>query len=176
VVDQQVSEQVRALVEALLAAQHSDLEVVDVEHTGSVLRVTIDRPTQGHVDLDTLSAVTRLISDALDRHDPVPGRYTLEVSSPGIERLLRTPAHFRRFVGTPVTVKLRSGVAGERRLVGTLDAADDEGIEVAGRRLRYDEIERARTRFDWEATPKPSRSTKKAKGPKGQAKGKVATG
>ena len=139
------SEQVRALVEPLLATQGVD--VVDVEQLGATLRVTVDRP--GGIDLDAVSDATRVVSAALDRHDPLPGRYTLEVSSPGVERTLRTPDHFQRFVGSTVNVKTRPEVEGERRVEGTLETADDDGVVVDGRRLAYDDIEKARTVFVW---------------------------
>jgi ribosome maturation factor RimP len=141
-----VSDRVRAVVGPVLAAL--GLELVDVEQAGATVRVLVDRP-EGGIDLDTVAAASEAVSAALDQHDPVPGRYTLEVSSPGVERPLRTPAHFRRFVGTPVAVRTRPGVEGERRVEGTLEAADDEGVVVAGRRLAYADIERAHTVFVW---------------------------
>lgn len=147
------SDRVRDVVEPDLTA--AGLEVVDVEHTGATLRVTVDRP--GGIDLDSVSDASRRVSDLLDRHDMVPGRYTLEVSSPGIERSLRTPEHFRRFVGTPVTVRTRPTVEGERRVDGVLESAGDEGIVVGGRSLSYADIERARTRFEWPTTRAGSR-------------------
>ena len=110
------------------------LELVDVERRASVLLVTVDRA--GGVDLDALTAANRAVSRALDELDPIPGRYSLEVSSPGVERRLRTPAHFARAVGEMVAVKTRPQVPGERRLRGRLVAADDEGFEVASRRRR----------------------------------------
>ena len=61
------------------------------------------------------------MSAALDEIDPIPGRYTLSVSSPGLERRLRTPAHFARAVGETVTVRVNAGTADVRRLTGTLD-------------------------------------------------------
>ncbi len=162
--DVSVSDRVRDLVEPLLAEQ--GFELVDVVHTGATLRVTVDRA--GGIDLGAVSAATHAVSGALDRHDVVPGHYTLEVSSPGVERPLRTPEHFRRFVGTPVVVKLRPEVEGERRLEGVLEAADDEGFQVAGRRLAYGDVERARTRFEWGPSPapgRPRRTRKKAPTP-----------
>lgn len=147
--------QVRALVEPLLAAD--GLELVDVQFAGGSLQVFVDRP--GGIDLDSISQVTVRVSRLLDDHDPVPGRYTLEVSSPGLERPLRRPEHFRRFVGATIAVKTRPDVPGERREQGTLEAADDEGIVVAGRRLSYAEIDRARTVFEWGPAPKPGRGT-----------------
>jgi len=102
------------------------------------------------------------VSDALDRADPVPGHYTLEVSSPGLERPLRTPIHFQRFVGSTVAVKTRPEVEGDRRVEGTLEAADDEGFVVAGRRLAYDDVEKARTVFVWEPAERGKRQKTKA--------------
>lgn len=147
--------QVRALVEPLLAAD--GLELVDVQFAGGSLQVFVDRP--GGIDLDALSEVSARVSRLLDEHDPVPGRYMLEVSSPGLERPLRRPEHFRRFVGATVAVKTRPEVPGERREKGRLEAADEEGIVVAGRRLSYAEIDRARTVFEWGPAPKPGRGS-----------------
>jgi len=141
---------------ALLASTVTPLglELVDVERRERVLRVVIDRP--GGVDLDAVAEATAVVSAALDRHDPVPGRYTLEVSSPGVERPLRTPAHFARAVGETVSVRTVAGGEGERRVSGRLAEADDEGFVLEGddvpggrRRLRYDEVQRARTVFEW---------------------------
>src|SRR5579862_7893977 len=118
-----VTEAVRRVVEPLLAEQ--GLECFDVEYSGGRLVVMADRP--GGVDLDALTEATRAISAALDRADPVPGHYVLEVSSPGLERRLRTPDHFRGFVGTTVSVKLTPGAAEPRRLKGRLDEVTDAG-------------------------------------------------
>ena len=150
-VDLNVTERVRALVEPPLG--RSGLELVDVEHHGPVLRITVDRPDG--VDLDTISTASRLVSEELDRHDVVPGRYVLEVSSPGVERPLRTPAQFQRFVGSTVAVRTRPGAEGERRVEGVLESADDAGIVVAGRHLAHADIERARTVFEWGPKAKP---------------------
>ena len=129
------------------------LELVDVEQKAGVLQVTVDR--EGGVDLEALTDANRAVSTILDELDPIPGRYSLEVSSPGIERPLRTPAHFAKAIGTTVTVKTRPQVPGERRLQGTLVASDDEGFTLAADgsdepvRLAYSDIDRARTVFVW---------------------------
>jgi len=156
--DLSVTQRVHELVEPLLAA--SGVELIDVEQLGATLRVTVDKP--GGIDLDGVSEATLVVSDALDRDDPLPGRYTLEVSSPGVERALRTPEHLRRYVGETVTVKTRPDVEGERRVEGRLETADDEGIVVAGRRLAYDDIEKARTVFVWEPAERGKRQKTKA--------------
>ena len=143
---------VRELVEPVLAAQ--GLELFDARFSGGSLQIFVDRPG-GAVDLDTISAVSTTVSRLLDEQDPVPGRYTLEVSSPGLERTLRTPGHFHRYLGSTVAVKTRPHVEGERRVQGVLEAADDDGVVVAGRRLAYADIDRARTVFEWGPAPKP---------------------
>jgi ribosome maturation factor RimP len=158
---------VQELVAPLLDAQ--GLELVDVEVKPGLLRIAIDQP--GGVDLDAISQATRIISDALDREDPLPGRYSLEVSSPGVERPLRTPAHFQHFVGTTVSVRTTAAGApeGERRVQGHLDGADDEGITIEGRRIAYGEIDRAHTVFEWGPAPKPGHGGKKKPKPEKKA-------
>ena len=150
-----IVERVREIVEPLLAT-HS-LTVYDVEHSGSSLRITIEGPDG--VDLDMIARATRLISVALDEHDPIPTKYTLEVSSPGLERTLRTPAHFAGAVGAIVSVKTVPSFEGERRIKGTLETAHDDGITVDGVELRYADIDKARTVFEWGPTPKPGKQT-----------------
>ncbi len=165
------ADQVSDLVTPLLAA--SGTEVVDVELAGTVLTITIDRT--GGLGLDALAAATRAVSRCLDEHDPIDGSYTLEVSSPGLERKLRRPDHFRRAVGEQITVKTVPGTEGERRVTGLLTQADDDGVVVApagggtDRRLAYEEIERARTVFDWGPAPKPGKAKPGAAKP-GKAK------
>ncbi|HUQ62225.1 MAG TPA: ribosome maturation factor RimP [Acidimicrobiales bacterium] len=154
-----VSSRVRQLIEPVLA--QDGVEVFDVEQQASVLKVTVDRP--GGVDIDTISEATRRISAELDRADPVAGRYLLEVSSPGLERPLRTPVHFERAIGTDVTVKLQPGVATDRRIDGILESADDTGIVVAGNHLAYVDIQSARTKFVW---PAPKQSPRQKAGKK----------
>jgi ribosome maturation factor RimP len=130
----------------------------DIEHAGGVVSVLVDRP--GGIDLDTISALTREISRALDEDDPIAGRYTLEVSSPGLERRLRTPEHFANAVGEVVTVRTTAEAAGaaeaadERRIRGTLTSAGDGAITLRGedggeRQFALADIERARTVFEW---------------------------
>lgn len=151
------TEAVRDLVARSLGAR-DELELYDVELSGGTVRVLVDR--QGGVDIETLGQLTRDLSAALDRVDLIPGRYLLEVSSPGLERTLRTPHHFVGAVGSPVQVKTVAGTEGERRIAGTLTAADEEGITVDGRRLAYTEIERARTTYDWPQTTQKKRAAR----------------
>ena len=159
-------DRVRLLIEPIVADLGVDL--YDLELNGGSLRVTIDQP--GGIGMAMIAEVTRTISRALDEHDPISGHFTLEVSSPGLERVLRTPAHFVAAVGTAVTVKTVPGYPGGRRLTGTIRSADDDGfvIEPAGPgddraepiSLSYHDVERARTVFEWGPTPKPGKAPK----------------
>jgi ribosome maturation factor RimP len=148
-----VAERIRALIEPL--ANAAGLELVDVEHGPGLLRIYLDR--EGGIDLDTITRQSEVISDLLDAADPdpIPGRYTLEVSSPGLERPLLRPADFQRFVGSQITGKTTPSAEGDRRFSGELTEAGDDGIVVGGRRLAYAEIDKARTVFEWGPTPKP---------------------
>jgi ribosome maturation factor RimP len=141
------------------------LDLVDVELHGAQLTVFVDQ--EGGVGLDDLAAATKDVSAALDEIDPIPGRYILSVSSPGLERRLRIPAHYARAVGEKVTVRVNAGTADVRRLTGTLAAADASGCTLTGPevpdgeiRLAYDDIERARTIFEWGPAPKRAKSEK----------------
>jgi ribosome maturation factor RimP len=140
------------LIEPVVNQAGADL--VDVEFRSGVVLVTVD--CEGGVDLEVLTTVNRVVSELLDERDPIPGPYTLEVSSPGVERTLRTPAHFAKAVGETITVKTRPQVPGDRRLTGTLVVADAKSLELEtdqvpdGRiRLAYSDIDRARTVFAW---------------------------
>jgi ribosome maturation factor RimP len=151
-------ERVKALVVPIIT--DLGLDLYDFEYAGGVVRVTLDKP--GGVDLEAIALATRLISREMDHVDPISGRYTLEVSSPGLERNLRTPSHFQRIVGWTVNVRTHASVEGDRRAQGVLSVADDDGItvtftkgkELLERRLAYGDIERARTVFEWAKTEK----------------------
>lgn len=154
------------------------IEVSDIELAGGLLRVTVERFDATSIDINAIAEASRIVSRELDVHDPIPGRYTLEVSSPGLERPLRTPAHFLRAVGQKVAVRTNADVEGERRVTGLLTKADDGGIVVTSesrdgpvsRTLGYAEIERARTVFEWGPPPKaPKAKSTAPKVPKGSA-------
>lgn len=137
-----------------------------------------EKPEIVGVTTGQLAAVNRLVSPILDQHDPIPGRYTLEVSSPGLERPLRRPEHYRRAIGEDVIVKMVP-TAEARRVKGRLVAitseadslSDDESdilitvdvVEVDGvdldadeqRQLPLSEVASARTVFLWGPGPKP---------------------
>jgi ribosome maturation factor RimP len=155
-------ETIVAAIEPLLATL--GLELFDVQFTGSgrarTVRVIVDR--DGGVDLDAITAASERIQPALDSLDEL-GPFALEVSSPGLERPLRRPEHFRRAVGETVSVKVRDADGEVRRLRGGLVAADERGVTVdaGGEHVDYDQIIQARTVFEWGTPPKPRKDTKK---------------
>lgn len=100
-------------------------------HTGStpaLLRIYIDHADG--ITVDDCSAVSDQVSAILDVEDPIRGEYTLEVSSPGIERPLFTPEQFRSYIGNDVKVRLAWPEHGRRNFRGRLLSVADEGIEV----------------------------------------------
>jgi len=107
-------------------------ELVDIEaHAGrgsGLLRIYLDRP-EG-VGVDDCERVSREVAALLDVEDPMPGAFTLEVSSPGFDRVLRKPAHFERFRGERVKVELTGPRDGRRRYTGRLVAVSGHGIEL----------------------------------------------
>jgi ribosome maturation factor RimP len=144
------ADRVRDIVAPLVAA--AELELYDLELTGGKLEVLVDAP--GGADIGAISTLARTISRALDEHDPIDGAYTLEVGTPGLERPLRAPGHFSGAIGATAKLKTKAGVEGERRVEGTIAAADATSVTVtqtdgAERTLRYEDIERARTTFEW---------------------------
>ena len=183
-----VEDKILALVRPIVADMR--LELYDFEFKGGVVKITIDTPPgtvggpenrHGGVTLDQLALVTRLIGRDIDHHDPIPTHYTLEVSSPGLERNLRTPAHFQREIGKSVTIRLRTQLDGQRRVNGVLVAADDStvtvslgepqgaGREILERVVPIDLIDRARTVFHWEKGTKGTPTSPKAAHAKGLA-------
>ena len=144
---------------APLAASEG-LEIVDIElkpeggRGGRVLRVYMER--QGGPSLDELSRVSRALSELLDEHDDVVhGAYTLEVSSPGINRPLKRPEHFSRFVGKKIRVRTRDMINGRRSFLGELLEVSAEKIAVnqdgARWEIPFSQIDKSNYEHDWSA-------------------------
>jgi ribosome maturation factor RimP len=161
------------------------LELYDVEVSGSgrarILRVLIDR--DGGIDLDAVADATEAISPLLDAPPldaVIAGPYALEVSSPGLERPLRTPAHYRRAVGDTVSIKIRAADdQGGRRVRGVVVAADDAGFDLTlddgtSEHHGYGDVTQARTVFEWGSNPKPAKA-KKASSPRASSPKEVVT-
>ena len=135
---QTVEERSRALAEPLVAAE--GLELLDVEFLrepqGWILRLVIDKPggssKENPVGLDDCTRASRAVETALDVEDFIPHEYSLEVSSPGVNRPLKKPAHYQRAVGQKVKVRTY-GPVGEpprKNFSGTLVEASDEAVVV----------------------------------------------
>ena len=125
-------------------------ELVHLELTSqgrdTVLRIYIDAP--GGIQIDDCEAVSRQLSALLDVEDPLSGEYLLEVSSPGLDRPLVKPDHFRQFLGDQARIVMHTHVLGRRRFTGQMVEADDQAVtlEVDGEsyELRYQDMESAR--------------------------------
>lgn len=144
-------------------ASSDGLEVVDVELKGSgrnqMLRIYIDKPDGvTHRDCESLSLQ---VGNVLDREDLFPGHYTLEVSSPGVERKLKKWKDFERFQGHPIKVVLREpladvqgGKGSFKHFDGVLQCARDGALrmELAGGQsveFRFEQVDRANLKFEW---------------------------
>lgn len=113
---------------------------------GGMLRIYIDSP--GGISLDDCERVSRGVSETLDAADPIPSHYTLEVSSPGLDRVLRTREHFERFAGERVKLEMMQPIEGRKRFAGRLLGVGERDITLeleSGRiSLPIDDIHRAR--------------------------------
>ncbi|MGH8308642.1 MAG: ribosome maturation factor RimP [Steroidobacteraceae bacterium] len=154
-------ERVIALTEPLLG--RLGYELVELEYAAgrshATLRFFIDK--SGGIGLEDCEQVSREISAMLDVEDPIPIAYTLEVSSPGFDRVLRTRAHFERFAGERVHVELKVPREGRRRYTGTLRTVADDGLTLEVDRetvsVPFDEIGKARLAPQGDAVPKEHR-------------------
>lgn len=138
----------RNLLEPAISAMGYELVGIEFQSSGknALLRIYIDK--EGGVGLDDCQRVSYQVSGVLDVEDPIPGRYTLEVSSPGLDRPLFTEEHFTRFAGRRVKVRLSTPLEGRRRFAGVLlgirsgsVVVDEDGKEIC---LPLDRIEQAR--------------------------------
>jgi ribosome maturation factor RimP len=136
------------LLEAEVASLGYELVDLDLRIGGDgLLRLYID--AEDGITLDDCERVSHQVSGLLDVEDPIPGHYTLEVSSPGVNRPLRTRAHYRRFAGERAKVELaRPREDGRRRFTGLLGPVEDDefALELDGEtvRLRFDDVATAR--------------------------------
>ena len=129
-------------------------ELVEVEFSpgpgGRTLRFYIDRPgeTDAGIDAEDCASVSHALLDSIEADDPLPGDYSIEVSSPGLDRVLRTPQHFARYVDNRVKVELRAPRDGRKRYTGMLRRVDGDSIEMDvdnfSVSIRLAEISRAR--------------------------------
>jgi ribosome maturation factor RimP len=157
-----------SVVDSVLASL--GLDCYDVELAGApgrarTLRVLVERTDRSPVDLESITAATEALSPALDGDREADrilhGAYTLEVSSPGLERPLRRPQHWRGVIGERVSVKARVDGRTERIqgvVVGVDDGSITLDVDSTQRRIDLDDVTQARTVFEWGPQQKPGRS------------------
>jgi ribosome maturation factor RimP len=143
---------------APLAAQEG-MEIIDVEFRreggrgGRVLRLYLDK--EGGPTVDDISRVSRALSDVLDSENAIDTAYTLEVSSPGINRPLRRPEHFARFVGQRIRVRTRDMIDGRRSFLGILSSVIEDKIVLVqdGKHfsIPFSMIDKSNYEHDWSA-------------------------
>lgn len=144
-----VTDAVAAL--ALPIVEGAGCTLWDVEYVKEAgewfLRVYIDRP--GGVDIDCCEAVSRPLSDALDEADPIQGGYTFEVSSAGLDRALKKPAHFAACMGQTVDVRFYRPVDGRKELTGVLTGYEDGAVLVDGVRFEKNDVAQVRLHVEF---------------------------
>jgi ribosome maturation factor RimP len=138
------------LLGPVVTAEGLDLEDVTITPAGKrrLVRVVVDR--DGGVSLDDVAEVSQSVSKELDASDLLGGSpYVLEVSSPGVDRPLTEPRHWRRALGRLVKADLRNGSSAEGRVTG----ADESGVELDGtRRIEFDDLARGRVQVEFSRT------------------------
>jgi len=152
---QEVASKIEEIAQRVTESEGMELVEVEVKGGGNqrLVRISIDKPTGiTHADCELVS---QQVGTILDVEDVVPGgRYTLEVSSPGVERKLRKPGDYQRFQGKKAAVTLRDAIEGRRHWEGTL-AGFTEGsvaLEVApGQTIRFpfEQVQKANLKFEW---------------------------
>jgi len=166
---------VEVVTDAILPALAAlELRLYDVEITGAgrgrVVRVLVDR--EGGVDLDAITRASEVVTPLLDAGragEALAGSFTLEVSSPGLERPLRRAEHFQGAIGEIVSVKSRDDAGVAHRVRGTVTTAGDDAVELTlddgqVERIAFDAIVQARTVFEWGGPTPGERGTHGTKG------------
>lgn len=157
-----MEKQLWELCEAYLLGEGLELDDLEIAgHGPRLVRVTVDH--EGGVDLQRLASVSQALSRRFDEVDPFDGPYSLEITSPGLERSLRLPHHFRKSIGRDVTVKTGVEVEGSRIHRGVLESAGDQDlvlkVDGRARRIAFSQMQSARTRFEWKKQPKPGKKS-----------------
>ena len=144
-------------IDSYVAAEGIELDDVEVLGGGQIVRVTVDAADP--IGVDVIADLSRGISRIIDDEDPISGSYTLEVSSPGLERKLSRPAHYRKSIGRTLKVKTHAPIDGDKTHTGTLAASSDSSfrLDINGveRTIAYPDVASARTVFAWEKSSRP---------------------
>ncbi len=154
-----IAEQIWGLVGPYVAAEGVELDDVEVLGGGKLLRIVVD--SDETLGLDRITDLSRGISRLIENDDPFPGAYTLEVTSPGLERKLRRPEHFQKALNSDVHIKTFQKIEDDKHHRGALVAADADGIVIdvdgTDRRIEMTNVSSARTVFVWEKGKKPGK-------------------
>jgi ribosome maturation factor RimP len=142
-------EQVEAMIGPALQSMGYDVvRVLLMGGANAVLQIMVERTDGTAMSVDNCADISRTVSAILDVEDPVPGRYTLEVSSPGIDRPLVKEADFRRFAGHEAKVETKEPIAGRRRFKGRIEAVSDGIVSMTTEEgvlgLPFREIQKAK--------------------------------
>lgn len=150
------SQELTALLEPVVTGLGYELWGVELltPASGLTLRVYIDKAGDDGIDVDDCQRVSHQVAGVLDVEDPIKGHYMLEVSSPGLDRLLFTGPQFQRYLGETIKVRMHGKVEGRRRFQGTLVSVDSSSIVIEDDQQRYRlplaDIERARLVADFQ--------------------------
>jgi ribosome maturation factor RimP len=146
-------------IDPYVAAEGIELDDVEILGGGQIVRITIDSAEP--VGVDRIAELSRGISRSIDADDPFKNSYTLEVSSPGLERKLTRPRHFEKSVGNHVKVKTFREVGGTKEHKGIITSSGETGFTVdiddQNREISYDDVSSARTIFVWEKGARPGK-------------------
>lgn len=151
----QAPERLQTVIEPAVAALGYELVGIEFLSQGrhSLLRIYIDNATG--ITLEDCETVSRQVSAVLDVEDPIQGHYTLEVSSPGLERPLFRPEHYERFAGNEIQLRLKVPVEGRRKFKGRLLGLREGNValetEAGELSFAFADIERAQLVPDWES-------------------------
>jgi ribosome maturation factor RimP len=154
-----LEERLWGLVGPYLAVEGVELDDLQARGGGGARLVRISVDAASGLDVETIARLSQGISRLFDEADVITGAYTLEVSSPGLERELRRPSHFEKSKGREVVLTTREDVAGVRHHRGVIEDVTAEDVTLLiteGRRsIPFDRVAQARTVFRWEKAPKP---------------------
>lgn len=148
-------------IEPYVAAEGVELDDVEVLGGGQIVRVTLDR--EEPIGVDIIADLSRGIGRLIEEDDPIKGSYSLEVSSPGLERKLTRARHYEKSVGTDIKVKTHREIDGEKSHRGVLAEAGEDGFTVtvdgSNRTIGYGDVASARTVFQWGANDRQSKGS-----------------
>lgn len=146
-------------IDPYVSAEGVELDDIEIHGGGQILRVTVD--AKNPIGVDIIAELSKGIGRLIEEDDPFPGPYSLEVSSPGLERRLNRTSHYIKSIGREVKVRTFAPIDGDKRTQGVLVTADESGftVDVDGteRKLQYDDVSSARTVFVWEKGARPGK-------------------